>query len=71
MGTLEGLAVGVLLGWAFVRALGDEGISSLAVPGRTLAGLAVIAVLAGVVAAVRPSWRASRLDILRAIGTQT
>jgi putative ABC transport system permease protein len=67
LGTLEGLVVGVLLGWAVVTALRSQGVTQLTVPVTQLAIVAVLAALAGVVAAMGPARRASTLDILRAI----
>jgi putative ABC transport system permease protein len=68
-GTLEGIAVGVIFGCAIVSALGTSGISELAVPTRTLIELAIVSAIAGVIAAIAPSRRASKLDVLRAIAT--
>jgi len=62
-----GLAVGVALGAAFVGSLADQGINKLGLPvGQLVAGL-VFAGLAGVLAALYPARKASRMDILRAI----
>jgi putative ABC transport system permease protein len=66
-GAVLGIAVGTFLGWAIVQALADEGIGRLVLPGGQLVSYAVLAVIAGVVAAVFPAWRASRLDVLRAV----
>jgi putative ABC transport system permease protein len=66
-GALLGIAVGTFLGWAVVQALADEGIRALVLPGAQLATYAVFAVVAGVIAATFPAWRAARLDVLRAV----
>lgn len=66
-GGILGVAVGTFLGWALVTALGDEGVARMIVPAGQLAIYLVVAVVAGVVAAVLPAWRASRLDVLRAV----
>jgi putative ABC transport system permease protein len=66
-GTALGLVIGLLFGWAMVEALADEGFSAFVVPGGQLAVVALIAALAGVVAAILPARRASRLDVLEAI----
>jgi putative ABC transport system permease protein len=56
-----------VLGIVTVRALADEGLDRLAVPVITLAALAVGGALFGIVGAVLPARRASRLDVLEAI----
>jgi putative ABC transport system permease protein len=66
-GTLIGLLLGLFLGWALVTALEDEGLGLFAVPWPTLALVVVLAGLAGMLAAVLPSRRAAKLDILRAV----
>jgi putative ABC transport system permease protein len=69
-GTLLGLGIGIFLGWALVRALHDEGIEVFRLPTTSLAVVVVLGALAGMVAAVLPSRRAARLDILRAVATE-
>jgi putative ABC transport system permease protein len=66
-GTLLGLVLGVALGAALVTALNDEGIDQLVIPYGQLVLYLVVGALIGVVAAVWPARRASRLDVLRAI----
>ena len=70
LGAVLGLAVGTALGAALTNALYNLGIDHLAVPLGNLLLYAVIAGLFGVVAAVFPSIRASRLDLLHAIATE-
>jgi putative ABC transport system permease protein len=70
LGTLEGLVVGTLLGWAVVVALKSQGITQLSVPVTQLVVVTVLAALAGVVAATAPGRRAARLDVLAAISHQ-
>jgi len=69
-GTLLGLALGVALGSALVTALNDEGIDQLVIPYGQLLLYLVAGALIGVIAAVWPARRASRLDVLRAITTE-
>jgi putative ABC transport system permease protein len=69
-GTLLGLVLGVALGAALVSALHDQGIDQLVVPfGQLLISLA-IGTLIGVLAALWPARRASRLNVLQAIATE-
>jgi len=67
-GTLLGLIVAVFFGWALLRALaGTTGTLVLSLPYRTLAAVVVFAALLGVVAAVMPGRRASKLNVLKAV----
>ncbi len=66
-GAVLGIGVGTFLGWAVVQALADEGVRAMVFPGAQLLTYAVFAILAGVVAAAFPAWRASKLDVLRAV----
>ena len=66
-GTLLGLAVGVFFGWALVRALRDEGITTFDPAFGSLVVIVALAAVAGVVAAVMPARRAARMNVLEAI----
>jgi putative ABC transport system permease protein len=66
-GALLGLGVGVGLGSAVVRALKDQGFTQMAYPWSQMATYLVLAALVGVVAAVLPSIRAARVNVLQAI----
>jgi len=69
-GTILGLVVGVFVGWALVLAEKNNGLSVFSVPYRTLVIVVILAGLAGVAAAILPSRRAARLNVLRAIVTE-
>jgi putative ABC transport system permease protein len=69
-GTLGGVGLGTFLGWGLMRALAaQEDFGVFAAPTGTLVVVLVLAAVAGVLAAWRPSRRAARLDILGAIAT--
>lgn len=68
-GTILGMILGVSLGTALVLALEDFGFDGVTIPWVWLVIYTVLAAIAGVVAAIWPAWRASRLDILKAIAT--
>lgn len=70
LGALTGVALGTVAGVALSRALLDEGITTVAVPIMTLAVYLVIAAAVGVLAAIGPARRASKVDVLRAITTE-
>ena len=69
-GALEGLVLGVLFGWAIVASMRSLGVSQLVFPVRELLIVTVIAALAGLLAAIRPSRRAAKLNILQAVTTE-
>jgi putative ABC transport system permease protein len=69
-GALEGLLLGVLFGWAIVASMHSQGVTSLVFPVPQLLVVTALAGLAGVVAAIAPSRRAARLNILRAVTTE-
>jgi putative ABC transport system permease protein len=70
LGTVLGLTIGVLFGWAVIVALRDEGFEKFSPSPGQLAVVVVAAALAGVVAAAFPARRAAKLDVLRAITTE-
>ncbi len=69
LGAAMGLMVGTFFGWAMGEALKSEGITELAIPPVQIAVVVLIATLAGVLASVRPAWRAAKMPILDAIST--
>ena len=66
-GALLGVVVGIAFGWVAVIAIPDTIIDRLAIPVGTLVIYAVIATIAGLVAASFPARRAARLNILDSI----
>ena len=66
IGAALGLTVGFILGVVTTVALEDEGFL-LSIPIGSLIVFAVLAVIAGVVAAIPPARRASRLNVLEAL----
>jgi putative ABC transport system permease protein len=67
IGTLTGLGIGLVFGWALVQALEDDGVSALSIPTGQLVIMVLVAALAGVGAALYPAFRAGRLNVLAAI----
>ena len=66
IGAALGLTVGFILGVVTTVALEDEGFL-LSIPVASLVVFAILAVIAGVVAAIPPARRASRLNVLEAL----
>ncbi|HEY0905029.1 MAG TPA: FtsX-like permease family protein [Marmoricola sp.] len=67
LGAVTGIVLGTMAGIALSRALVAEGITTVAVPAGTLAIYLVVAIGVGLLAAIGPARRASKVDILRAV----
>jgi putative ABC transport system permease protein len=70
LGALLGVAIGVLFGAAIQSVMSDQGLGVLDIPVLQLAGAVLVSAAVGVLAAVWPSRRAAKLDVLRAIATE-
>ncbi|TDD27991.1 FtsX-like permease family protein [Kribbella turkmenica] len=70
LGALLGLAIGVVFAASVQRVMVDDGLSVLDVPVPQLLVAVLLAGAVGVLAALWPSRRAARLDVLRAIATE-
>ena len=70
LGALLGLVVGVFFGWTAVRALHSQGITDFSLPITALLEFLAFAALAGILAAVFPGRRASRINVIEAIATE-
>ena len=69
-GAVVGVAMGLVLGYVVIVALRGQGLTKYSVPISTIAAIIIIAFVVGIVAAVVPAWRATKLDILQAIATE-
>jgi putative ABC transport system permease protein len=69
-GAILGCAVGIFFGVALVRAFASQGVDVLNISiGRQVAYV-IVAFFAGLLAAIWPARRASRVDLLQAIATE-
>jgi putative ABC transport system permease protein len=67
-GSMGGMGLGLFLAWGLVRALNaSEGFGTFVVPVGSLVTVLLVGATVGVVAGLRPAWRASRLDVLAAV----
>jgi putative ABC transport system permease protein len=66
IGTALGMALGILLAVLVTQALADEGLG-FSVPVTSLIVFVVVAILAGMLAAIFPARRAARLNVLQAL----
>ncbi|MFI6937819.1 ABC transporter permease [Streptomyces sp. NPDC050418] len=71
-GTAGGLALGTFLGWTLVKASDAASDSSFAfaLPPTQFTIVALVGLIAGALAGLRPARRAARLDVLKAIATE-
>lgn len=69
LGAVLGMVLGVVIGVLLRETLKDD-ITALAIPWGQLVVFFVISVIVGVIAAVLPAIRASRLNVLAAISTE-
>jgi putative ABC transport system permease protein len=70
MGAGIGAVLGLVFGWAISVALRDDGLTTLTVPVFALVAIVLVGATGGVIAALRPGWRAAHLDVLRAIAAE-
>jgi putative ABC transport system permease protein len=70
LGAVLGMAMGIVFGVALQRAIADQGVDVLVIPWLRLLLFVALAALVGVLAAVLPARRASKLNVLDAITTQ-
>ena len=66
IGAVTGMALGLALAFAVTSAFSEEGLS-FAVPAGSLVAFALVAIVAGVLAAVLPARRAARTNVLVAL----
>ena len=69
IGVIMGILLGAALGWIIVRALRDQGLSVFSLPVTTIALASGGALVLAAIAALYPSWKASKSDVLQAIAT--
>ena len=69
LGAVSGVALGVVTGVVVVAALDDEGDIAFRLPINETLSIVFISFLLGVLAAVYPAWRATRVNVVEAIAT--
>lgn len=69
-GTALGIVIGLFFGWAIFVSLEDRGLNTFAIAPAQLLIVTAIATVLGVFAGAWPAFRAARLDVLEAIGTE-
>jgi len=69
-GAILGIIMGIFFSWAILKSLEDIGFSVFSIPIIQLLGYLVLSAVAGVIAAILPSYRASKMNILDAINYQ-
>ncbi len=66
-GAVLGVAIGIFFGWAILQALRDEGFTAFVIPFGTVVVWIVVTAILGIIFALLPAWRASKLNVLEAI----
>lgn len=66
-GTLLGLGAGVAVAAAMPSVFANQGFTELSIPWSALGAMVGLAIIVGVLAAVWPAWRATRMPVLDAI----
>ena len=70
LGTVSGLGLGVLFGWALVRSASTPAAGAFSLPPTQLLAVLAAGAAAGVLAALRPAHRAAKRHVLDAIATE-
>lgn len=66
-GAVVGVAIGLVLGWSFVKVLADEGLGAVSYPWETIIAMLIGSAVVGVIAALWPAVKAARTSPLEAI----
>ena len=69
LGAVLGIVLGLALGWVVVFSLRDQGLTSFQIPVATTIFILIMSFVVGVMAAVYPAWRATKVDVLDALTT--
>ena len=69
LGAVLGIVLGLALGWVVVFSLRDQGLTSFQIPVTTTIFILIMSFVVGVLAAVYPAWRATKVDVLDALTT--
>ena len=69
LGAVSGVVLGVVMGVVVVAALDDEGDIAFRLPINETLSIVFISFVLGVLAAVYPAWRATRVNVVEAIAT--
>jgi len=69
LGAVLGILLGIGLGWVIVFALRNQGLTSFQIPIGSTIFIMVMSFVVGVLAAVYPAWRATKVDMLDALNT--
>ncbi|HET7720389.1 MAG TPA: ABC transporter permease, partial [Acidimicrobiales bacterium] len=69
LGGALGVGVALFFGWALVASMGKLGVTELVFPFGQLTGLAMLATVAGILAAILPARKAASLEVLKAISS--
>ncbi|NBO80981.1 MAG: FtsX-like permease family protein [Actinobacteria bacterium] len=69
LGAVTGVVLGIVMGVVVVAALADDGGLTFRLPVTGTITIVVISFILGVVAAIYPAWRATKVNVVEAIST--
>jgi putative ABC transport system permease protein len=69
LGAVTGVVLGIVMGIVVVAALADEGDITFRLPVTGTIVIVIISFILGVVAAIYPAWRATKVNVVEAIST--
>jgi len=70
MGTAIGIVFGVSGAYFLIQALKQDGLDQFATGGTSLIAIVALSAFIGVLAGAWPAWRATKIDILKAVSTE-
>lgn len=70
MGTSIGMVFGIAGGYVLIQALKDEGFDQFAIGVPNLVSILVLSAIIGVLAGAWPAWRATKVDVLKAVSAE-
>ncbi len=68
-GAVVGVVLGIVMGLVLIVVLADDGLAAFSLPVSSTVVILVLSFIVGVLAAVYPAWKATRVDIMQSIST--
>jgi putative ABC transport system permease protein len=68
-GAVVGVVLGIVMGLVLIVVLADDGLAAFSLPVSGTIVILVLSFIVGVLAAIYPAWKATRVDIMQSIST--